>query len=180
MLAGSGLAQEGVLVPEPAPPASQAPPYCCPPLTCPECRQCGNVPQPDLAIPPESWPVPCDNCKPCDPLQTGCPDRTDFFLLPPRPAWYVISDGAAITRKPSHGNDFASLGLLPTGATGPTDVVLSTEDFSYDFRAAGRVHEDRHRAALVAEPLQAGRVPRQRVVMPVSDLAAADGAGLVE
>ena len=70
-----------------------------------------------------------------------CPSRTDFFLLPPRPAWYVISDGAAIcAANPANGVHFASLGLLSTGSPpAPRTVVLLTGDFSYDFRAAGRV-----------------------------------------
>jgi hypothetical protein len=138
VLAGSALAQNGPLVPQPEPPAVAAPPYCCPPLSPPDCRQCGNIPQPDLAIPPDCWPMRCDNCKPCDPLQTGCPDRADFFLLPPRPAWYLIADGGALCRRANHAVDFAALGLLPTGGVGLANIVLSTDDFPTDFRAAGR------------------------------------------
>ncbi len=59
--------------------------------------------------------------------------------MPPRPRWYVVSEAAAIRRVPSHNFDFASLGLVPTGTIEPTNVVLSTGDFNYDFTAAGRL-----------------------------------------
>ena len=131
----NGAAAEDNLLLEPQP----APPLCCPQLGPPECRQCGNAPQASLAIPPECWPPQCNKCVECDPLQSSCPDRRDFFLLPPRPDWYLYSDGAAFQRVPAHGVNFASLGLLPAGVTTPTDVVLSTYDFNYDFRAAGRI-----------------------------------------
>ncbi len=103
-----------------------------------ECRQCGNVPQVNLAVAPENWPPPCEACDPCDPLRTCCPDKEDFFLVPPRPNLYFQFDGAAMRRSPTQQRDFASLGLLPAGAVEPTTVVLSTRDFSYDFTAAGR------------------------------------------
>jgi hypothetical protein len=49
----------------------------------------------------------------------------------------------ALHRNPTHGYDFASLGTLPTlpsgSASGPTDMVLSTRNYYYDFAAAGRV-----------------------------------------
>jgi hypothetical protein len=104
-----------------------------------ECRQCGNVPQVNLALEPENWPAPCHDCDPCDPLRTCCPNKEDFFLVPPRPRLYIRSEGAAIRRDPTHSIDFASLGLLPTGTVSPTDVVLSTRDFEYDFAASGRL-----------------------------------------
>ena len=78
-----------------------------------------------------------------DPLKTQCPDKDDYFLVPPRPRWYVTSDGGALHRNPTRNFDFASLGvlpMLPSGvASGPTDIVLSTRNYNYDFSAAGRV-----------------------------------------
>ena len=99
----------------------------------------GFCPQPDLAVPPECWPPPCQGYEPCDPLRSRCPNQDEFFLVPPRPNWYVVADGAAIRRNPVGNFDFASLGLLPTGSAGPVNAVLSTGNFNYDFRAAGRV-----------------------------------------
>jgi hypothetical protein len=52
---------------------------------------------------------------------------------------YVAADGAAIRRNPPQAIDFASLGMVPTGTLDPTNIVLSTGDFNYDFRAAGRL-----------------------------------------
>ncbi len=42
-------------------------------------------------------------------------------------------------RNPSRSVDFASLGIVPTGTTEPTNVVLSTGDFTYDFTPTGRL-----------------------------------------
>ena len=139
MLAVPAMADESPLVPQPCPPTS-GPPYCERCLTSPDCRQCGNVPQPDLSIPPECWPPPCRGIEQCDPLKTCCPLKDDFFLVPPRPWLYVVSEGAAICRRPVHGDDFAAIPMLPGAALpAPVDIVLSTNEFSYDFTAAGRL-----------------------------------------
>jgi hypothetical protein len=141
MLAGWGLAQENGNNLQPVPAATQ-PPQCCPGLTPPSCRSCGNVPQTDLTLPPGNWPPACCECDPCDPLKSACPNKDEFFLVPPRPWLYVISDGAAITRVPRRSVDFAALGMVPLGGgavTGPAGIVLSTSDFNYDFKAAGHL-----------------------------------------
>ena len=44
-----------------------------------------------------------------------------------------------IRRQPTHNSDFASVGMIPTGSASPTNVVLSTGDFTYDFEPAGRL-----------------------------------------
>jgi hypothetical protein len=141
MLAGWVLAQESGSNLQPIPATSQ-PPLCCPGLTPPSCRACGTVPQTDLALSPDNWPPACCDCNPCDPLKSACPDRDEFFLVPPRPWLYVISEGAALTRVPRRSVDFAALGLIPPGGggvTGPEQMVLSTSDFNYDFKAAGHL-----------------------------------------
>jgi hypothetical protein len=104
-----------------------------------DCPQCGNVPQPNLAIPPDHWPPPCCASDPCDPLQSCCPNRDEYFIIPPRPRLYIVSEGAAIARFPGRSLDFASLGSIPTGTVSPENVVLSTGDFGHDFSAAGRL-----------------------------------------
>lgn len=94
-----------------------------------------------LALSPECWPPACGfdmNCDQCDMLKTQRPNRRDFFLVPPRPRFYIESDGAAIRRFPGKSYDFASLGPIPAGTVAPTNIVLSTGNFNYDFRAAGR------------------------------------------
>ena len=65
--------------------------------------------------------------------------RTSFTLFRRAPAGTSCRSWAPIRRQPTHNFDFASLGLLPTGTVGPTDVVLSTGDFNYDFTPAGRL-----------------------------------------
>jgi hypothetical protein len=59
--------------------------------------------------------------------------------MPPRPRWYVESELAAMRRNPTTSVDFASLGVIPTGTVEPTNVVLSTGDFTYDFTPTGRL-----------------------------------------
>ena len=138
ILAGTAIAQDGGNAAQPIGPTAQAPCDRC--QGCQgEARQCGNVPQVDLSLSPECWPPPCQGSDSCDPLRSCCPDQTEFFILPPRPCLYVVSEAGALRRNPTHNFDFASLGILPTGTVGPTDVVLSTRDFNYDFTAAGRL-----------------------------------------
>ena len=71
-----------------------------------------------------------------DPLQSQCPNIEDFYSVPPRPCLYVISDGGALHRNPTHNSNFASLGPIPGG---PGPIALSTNEFNYDFTAAGRL-----------------------------------------
>ncbi len=103
-----------------------------------ECRQCG-VPQVNLALAPNEWPPPCVGCDSCDPLRLCCPTPDELYILPPRPRWYVDSELALVRRQPTHSFDFASLGVVPAGDLAPTNVVLSTGDFTYDFEPAGRL-----------------------------------------
>jgi hypothetical protein len=103
-----------------------------------ECRQCG-VPQVNLALAPDEWAPPCVGCDSCDPLRSCCPAQEDLYILPPRPRWYVVSELAVVRRNPTHNLEFASLGLVPTGAVEPTNVVLSTADFTYDLTPTGRL-----------------------------------------
>jgi hypothetical protein len=87
-----------------------------------------------LAVPPEDWPPPCHGpaCDTCnDPLRTACPNKDDFFLVPPRLRLYVVADGAAFCLQPQEYTDVASL-------NGPGNIVLSTRDFNKDFAFAGR------------------------------------------
>ncbi len=116
---------------QPEPGVAGSPYMCCPPQVPPTCRQCGDVPQVNLAVPPEYWPPPCCDCNPCDPLQTCCPNRDDFFLIPPRNCWYGIADGAAIRRDPRRNIEFTTPGPDDTRA------VFSTGDFPNEFAAAG-------------------------------------------
>jgi hypothetical protein len=134
VLAGWVLAQDGANNLQPIAATSQTP-LCCPGLTPPSCRDCGSSPQPNLVLSPDDWPPACCNCTPCDPLQSACPNREDYFLVPPRPCLYVVADGAAITRVPRRTIDFASLGQSGQ----PDAIVLSNSDFNYDFKAAGRL-----------------------------------------
>ena len=121
----------------PAPCPAGSPWLCCEPQVPPQCRQCGNVPQVDLAIPPEYWPPPCGECKPCDPLQTCCPNKEDFFLVPPRPCFYAVFDGAAIGRDLRRSFELAELDVLNGGNTVP--AVFATDGFDRDFVGAGRL-----------------------------------------
>ena len=137
MLAGTAIAQDGGIAPQPAGATSETPCNC----NCgqqPESRQCG-VPQVNLAISPEDWPPVCQQCDPCDPLQSCCPNQDELYIIPPRPRLYVVSELGAIRRNPTHNIDFASLGSLLTGTVSPAPVVLSTGDLNYDFTAAGRL-----------------------------------------
>lgn len=102
-----------------------------------QCRQCGT-PQVNLALAPNEWAPPCVGCDTADPLRSSCPTQDELYILPPRPRWYVESELAAIRRNPAHNFDAAALGILPTAAVTPTDVVLSTGDFTYDFTPSGR------------------------------------------
>ncbi len=115
------------------------PTLCCPPLTAGTCRECCNVPQANLALSPDEWPPACCNCDPCNPLLSACPNRDEYFILPPRLDWYAVADGAAMTRVPRQIVDFASAGPAGVMASGTSNIVLSTSDFSYDFKAAGRI-----------------------------------------
>jgi hypothetical protein len=119
------------LVPRPAQPPCNG---------CPGPRPGGDS-TPNLALPPECWPPPCSDTDryQFDPLKSQCPDKDDYFLVPPRPRFYIEADGAAIQRAVRRSFDVASVGMIPTGTIDPTNVVLSTGDFNYDFRAAGRV-----------------------------------------
>jgi hypothetical protein len=101
-------------------------------------RECG-VPQVSLALSQDEWPPPCGGCDPADPLRSCCPSQDELFINPPRLCWYVLSELGVMRRNPTHNIDFASVGILPTGTVSPTDVVLSTRDYNYDFTAAGRV-----------------------------------------
>ena len=88
---------------------------------------------------PNEWPPPCVGCDSCDPLRSCCPTQDELFIMPPRPRWYAETDLEAIRRQPTQALDFAALGMVPTGTTVPTDVVLSTGDFLYDFTPSGRL-----------------------------------------
>jgi hypothetical protein len=107
------------------------------------CQGTGCVSSPrDLALQPESWPPLCSEtvgCDPCDRVLTGCPAPCDYFLVPPRPRFYIEADGAAIRRDPGRVFSAASLGMIPAGTLDPSNIVLSTRNLEYDFRAAGRV-----------------------------------------
>jgi hypothetical protein len=146
MLAGSAIAQDGGVAAQPGSPngggpnggGSEAGAPCDCQHAPKECRQCG-VPQVNLALAPNEWPPPCVGCDSCDPLRSCCPTQDELYIIPPRPRWYVESDLAVIRRQPTHSSDFASLGIVPTGAVSPTNVVLSTGDFTYDFEPTGRL-----------------------------------------
>jgi len=139
VLAGTAIAQDGGIAAQPTGPTAQTPCDGCQGGCQGECRQCGNVPQVDLALSPECWPPACQGCDPCDPLRSCCPNQDEFYIIPPRPRLYIVSEAAAIRRNPTHNIDFAALGTLLTGTVSPTDIVLSTRDFNYDFTAAGRL-----------------------------------------
>jgi hypothetical protein len=94
-----------------------------------------NPPLPNLSQPPDFLTNPCPGpiCDPCeDPLRSYCPSKDEFFLCPSRCRFYATVDGAAITRVPQRKFDFAALNT-------PDNIDLSTRDFEYDLRAAGRV-----------------------------------------
>jgi hypothetical protein len=148
ILAGLAVAQEtplsqlSVTSPDLVPSPAKPPCDVCPGPRSGVCRETGNSSPPNLMLPPECWPPPCGydvDHDQFDSLKTQCPDKDDYFLAPPRPRFYIESDGAAIRRDPGRGFDFASLGMIPTGTVSPTNVVLSTGSFNYDLRAAGRV-----------------------------------------
>ncbi len=138
-LAGAANSDEGQLVPQPCPClTTSGPPYCERCLTSPDCRQCGGVPQPDLAIPSDCWPPPCRDIQPCDPLQTCCPSKDEFYLVPPRPWLYAVAEGGAICRRPVRSVDMAAIPVLLDGSLVPVNIALSTSNFNYDFAAMGR------------------------------------------
>jgi hypothetical protein len=97
-----------------------------------------------LALSPENWPPPCLGVShdQFDPLLSQCPDKDDYFIIPPRNCWYLRAEGGAMHRSPTHGVDFAALQplLQSSGSSsfGPTQTVLSTSDFNYDFAGAGQ------------------------------------------
>ncbi len=138
MLAGSAMCQDSG---QPAPPNG-------PPVPASNDNLAGLSPVgaqhgeklPPLVISPDCWPPPCCGYDSYDPTQSACPDRSEFFLIPPRLGWYVQADGAALRRNPVRGVDFAATEVLPTG-TGvtPVNIVLSTSDFNYDFAGAGHI-----------------------------------------
>ncbi len=145
ILAGSAIAQDGSIATQPAGPdggPNVGVPNADAPCGCgysqKECRQCG-VPQVNLALAPDEWAPPCAGCDSADPLRSCCPTQDELYIIPPRPRLYVVSELGAVTRQPTHNFDFASLGLLPTSTVGPTDIVLSTGDFRYDFTPTGRL-----------------------------------------
>ena len=106
MLAGSAMCQEGG---QPVPPNG-------PPVPASNDNLAGLSPVgtqhgeklPPLAISPDCWPPPCCGYDSYDPTRSACPDRSDFFFVPPRLGWYVEGDGAALRRNPVHGVDFAA------------------------------------------------------------------------
>lgn len=94
---------------------------------------------PPLGLSPDYWPSPCCGAEQYDPTQSCCPDKSDFFLIPPRLGWYAVADGVALRRNPTRGVDFAATEVLPTGGGAPPNIVLSTRDFNYDFAGGGHI-----------------------------------------
>jgi hypothetical protein len=136
-------------------------------------------------LPPQNcWPPPCGllPCDACKQAKSLCPDKDDFFLLPPRLCWYGVADGAAIRRDPKGDFNFASLST-------PGNIVLSTRNFDYDFRAAGHFlvgHEisdcfqieGEYTGVTEAEDSAAVRDPRGNLFSPFSGFGASPINGL--
>jgi hypothetical protein len=145
ILAGLARSQNAASMTESPVSVSQPSNRNCPEATSGVCREIGNSNPPNLALPPEAWPSPSEGMTrdQFDPLKTQCPDKDDYFIIPPRPSLYVVADGAAIHRAPSSGVEFAAVGLLPllpsVTVNAPTAMVLSTADFNYDFAGAGHL-----------------------------------------
>jgi len=70
-----------------------------------------------------------------------CPDKSDFFLVPPRLGWYAAADGVGATPQ-SHARRRLRCDPAPAHHAGwraAVDIVLSTRDFNYDFAGAGHI-----------------------------------------
>lgn len=92
------------------------------------CRQVlAQVPIP----PPEPCPDPCPPTT-RDAVKSACPDELDFYMRPPRCAWYVVGDGMAIQRDDRGRFDAATVNT-------PTAVALSTADLNMELRSGARV-----------------------------------------
>lgn len=112
MLMGLALSQDDESALQPVASASQTQPNSSGPSpTSPSapCRETGNSSPPNLALSPENWPSPSEGTSydQFDPLQSQCPSKDDYFIIPPRNCWYFRAEGGAMHRNPSHNVDFA-------------------------------------------------------------------------
>lgn len=94
----------------------------------------------NLALPPDQWPstVVGADYEQFAPLDPKCPDKDDYFIIPPRLCWYFRPEGGALHRDPSNSVEFAAVPiLLQSVYDTASESVLSTSQFNYDFAAAG-------------------------------------------